>query len=147
MKVSNCIENCIEHSVKYLYVPWWVDSRLLGMGLKWSVITDILVMSGYFPTVSRYVNRWEFVWCVFPLSWFLDRRGWITTIWFSIILPEIIEWNIKIIITSGDLRTALMPAPNRNVCYQKKWKHHSSKIILNSLSMIRILLYQWVYWK
>ena len=35
----------------------WVDACLLGMGLKYSVITDVLVVSRYFPAVSSLVNR------------------------------------------------------------------------------------------
>ena len=57
MKVSHCID----HSAQYLYLQWGVDACLLGMVMKWSVITDVLVVSGYFSAVSRLVTRQEFV--------------------------------------------------------------------------------------
>ena len=87
MKVSHCIY----HSVQHLYVHWGVNACLLIVGLKWSVITDVLVVSGYFDDVSRLVNRQELVWGALSLFWFLGRLGRITTILPSIIFLEIIE--------------------------------------------------------
>ena len=95
-----------------MYLHWGVDACLLGMGLKWSVIIDVLVLSGYFPTISSLVNRREFFWCDFNFFWLPDHHGWITAICPSIIFSDIIEWNMKMNITRDVLRTEVIPAPN-----------------------------------
>ena len=82
------------------------------MGPKWSVITDILVVSGYFAAITRLANRQEFFWFDFTFFWFLDHCDKITIIGPSIIFSDIIELNMKMIRKRGVLKTELIPAPN-----------------------------------
>ena len=51
------VTHYIEYSIQYLYMHWGVDACLLGVGLKWIIITDVLFVSGYFPAVSHLVYR------------------------------------------------------------------------------------------